>query len=331
MNKMGKRVHSIEALRFLLMLLVAVWHFDSGMGQMQHGYLAVDVFFILSGFFLYRSATKREAANSLDYTWNKVKRFYPETIVVLVPLLVISWSRVLKEPHRLLNDLFFVTSSSVFGGGWNAPLWFLHIMILSGALLYPLCKNWPRISIPALLPSVFLFPMTYLLNIGDGRLECSGVIGPFDCSLLRGLSEMSLGILAAVFWERKGNSIMDSKEGQWLVNILSLVGILGVITLVFIHPDYDRYVLLFAVFVIIGCMDSRCILNKLPWPRLWDYLGSLSFEIYLVHFAIMKVLVRYLGNGYDGWLFTAYLVAVFLTAMILRWFCIRVLKINVAR
>lgn len=331
MNKMGKRVHSIEALRFLLMFLVAVWHFDSGMGQMRHGYLAVDIFFILSGFFLYRSATKREAANSLDYTWNKVKRFYPETIVVLVPLLVISWPRVLEEPHRLLNDLFFVTSSSVFGGGWNAPLWFLHIMILAGALLYPLCKNWPHISIPALLPSLFLFSMTYLLNIGDGRLECSRVIGPFDCSLLRGLSEMSLGILAAVFWERKADAVMNSRGGRGLVNALSLLSILGILTLVFIQANYDRYVLLFAVFVIVGCMDPRCILSRIPGAHVWNYLGSLSFEIYLVHFAIMKVFIRYLGNGYDGWLFACYLAVVFLSAVFLRWFYTRVIKMKAAR
>lgn len=331
MKNENNRVLPIEALRFLLMLVVCIWHFNSGMTLMHHGYLAVDFFFILSGFFLYQSATKKGAKSSLDYTLNKIKRYYPETIVVLLPLLIISWPRVLEEPHRLVNDLFFVTSSSVFGGGWNAPLWFLHIMILAGTILYPLVKNWAKISIPVILPCIFLFAMTCLLNYGGGKLEIYGIIGPFDCSLLRGLSEMSFGILTAAFWQRKSENVLNHKYGTALLNAISILCSFAFILLTIIQPCYDRYILIIAFFVIIGCSVRVSILSSIFKSQIWGKLGSLSFELYLVHFAIMKVLVRYLGQGHDWWVFVGYIVTVFIAAIMLRWFYTKVLKMKAAR
>lgn len=313
------------------MLIVCIWHFDRGLGVMWHGYLAVDFFFILSGFFLYFSATKPQAKRTLDYTLDKVIRYYPETLIVLFPLLIVSWPRALEEPQRLLNDLFFVTSSSVFGGGWNAPLWFLHIMLLAGAILYPLVKNWRRVTITVLLPCLFLFGMTFLLNRDGGRLETGGIAGPFDCSLLRGLSEMSFGILVAAFWQMKSCAITENIAGRTCVNILSWICLAAILALLFIKPVYDRYILIFSPIVIVACYDANTALNRMFKSAVWDYLGGVSFEMYLVHFGIMKVFVRFLGRGYDGELFAVYLVAVFAASLLLRWVYTKVLKMKPAR
>ena len=97
--------------------------------------------------------------------------------------------------------------------------------------------------------------MTCLLNYGGGKLEINGIIGPFDCSLLMGLSEMSFGILTAAFWQRKSENVLNHKYGTALLNAISILCSFAFILLTIIQPCYDRYILIIAFFVIIGCLS----------------------------------------------------------------------------
>ena len=75
--------HSIEALRFLFMLVICCWHRYGSEGLFPHGYLAVEFYFILSGYLLYKSFSKPNSLSTIDYTLKKVERFAPEYLAVV--------------------------------------------------------------------------------------------------------------------------------------------------------------------------------------------------------------------------------------------------------
>lgn len=80
---MNTKSNSIEALRFIFMLIICIWHFDNVDG-IPNGYMGVEFFFVVSGFLLYYSAKKRNVVSTFDYTFAKIRRFAPEYIFVVV-------------------------------------------------------------------------------------------------------------------------------------------------------------------------------------------------------------------------------------------------------
>lgn len=79
---MAQKKNSIEAFRFLFMLMVCVWHYKN-VAYIAHGYMAVEFFFILSGLLMYFSVSKPNALGVFDYTLRKMKRFAPDCLFLM--------------------------------------------------------------------------------------------------------------------------------------------------------------------------------------------------------------------------------------------------------
>ena len=76
MTDQNNRNTAIEALRFIVMLQICLWHYHDGIGTMQAGFIGVEFFFILSGIFLYRTATRSQSPGILEFTLRKAGKFY---------------------------------------------------------------------------------------------------------------------------------------------------------------------------------------------------------------------------------------------------------------
>lgn len=85
-NKIG----SIEAMRFLFMLIICLWHYQGVNGFFSHGYLGVEYFFILSGILLFKSSQKQHAPTPIDYTCSKIKRFMPQYLTAMFLMFIVS-------------------------------------------------------------------------------------------------------------------------------------------------------------------------------------------------------------------------------------------------
>ena len=72
---MSKKIISVEAMRFIFMLIICLWHYQGPSGIFSHGYLGVEFFFILSGILIYQSVSKPSPIKPLDYTTKKSKDF----------------------------------------------------------------------------------------------------------------------------------------------------------------------------------------------------------------------------------------------------------------
>ena len=83
-----KRNYTVEFYRFITIIFIAVFHFGIQYTGKFHwpkgGYLGVEFFFILSGFFLMREANKdkikgeSDSKLSVNYLLSKLKRLYPD-------------------------------------------------------------------------------------------------------------------------------------------------------------------------------------------------------------------------------------------------------------
>lgn len=207
------RNHSVEALRFFFMLVICCWHNYANSGVFRHGYLAVEFFFILSGYLLYKSFSKQHSPSTIDYTLKKIKRFAPEYLIVVVFL----YMRQLVLPYflgkrdfnvtlmlKMFPEIVFLQDSGLYYGGMNYPLWYLSILLVGGGLLYALLKYDQRLALNIVFPWLCLLGYVYIFsNSSDGCIQVWGTDGASVMKLLRGVSGMSLGALLAYFFIRK--------------------------------------------------------------------------------------------------------------------------------
>lgn len=285
------RIVSIDFFRFLFMTQVCLWHLSSCMGIMKHGYIAVEFFFILSGYLLYKSSTKEKALGVFEYTWDKIQRFYPEVLIVTLPATIVYFVGYGPNLIPLFNSIFFLQNTGIYsGGGVNLSLWYLNVLLLGGGIVYAIIHNNRHLALTVVFPLIILFVYTYILKVNNGSLELFGTKLCFYIPLWRGIAGISLGCLLARLYEIK---LKNPVQGMTrILDVLSLMSIVGSFVIVFATNHGDSYALFFYSIIILSCFTSGTFVNRLLNHSIWSYLGKLSFEMLLVHMPIAQVFLK---------------------------------------
>ena len=97
-----ERNYSIDFLKILFALSIACGHFK---GSVLSSDLIVELFFILSGFFLVNSFySGKYHGDALSYTASRLKRIYPYYLLAFLILFISFKSADLLHPIRFLSD-----------------------------------------------------------------------------------------------------------------------------------------------------------------------------------------------------------------------------------
>ena len=148
----SKRIPQLEGLRFIMCCIIILSHFeflgDSEIfGDFYKTYLhnptlAVDYFFMLSGFGIYLSSKRPESSikGGLEFAVDKVKKIYPAYIVSLI--LGMAWvclitDGLIKTIAKLfifgITDLTLfqsITGMTMFSHSINGVCWFLSTLFI---------------------------------------------------------------------------------------------------------------------------------------------------------------------------------------------------------
>lgn len=350
----------LDGLRGVAALLVIVYHvfecFD--WTPVPHGYLAVDFFFVLSGFVI---------GYAYDSRWHEgltTGHFFKRRLIRLHPMVIIGaivgavcfflqgsvrwdgthvsagWVMVAMLMGLLMLPLWPGAAADVRGNGelfpLNGPSWSLFFEYI-GNILYALLLR--RLS-TRLLAAVTVLSGICLTGIAihDGYLGVGWSMA--DCGLWTGLVRMlfpySLGMLMArVFKPAKG-----AQGAFWTCSIIILV--VGCLPLTFGEVAswqnglYDALcvMLVFPSMVWLGASQSAI---GRPTHRVSHCLGQLSYPLYAVHYPLMYLFYAYIG--FDGSLVPiarmndVWPVAVAMPAvcLALAWACLRLYDLPVRR
>lgn len=287
----------LTSLRGIAAIWVMLYHLKEYIGLeilLKHGYLAVDFFFILSGFVLALTYQEKLCSSNsasrfsliIDFYVKRVARIFPLHIFVLLIMfcafLVIDWIK----PEDILTGRFsieaffqqlFLINNWGFSDRlvWNIPSWSISTEMMA-YLLFPLIiyssHRWSNVTktfvVVALMVLVALvFANAAAKNIGD-KIPQLG--------LLRCLVEFSLGIYVYSLYQKN-----EMHLSSWIVLVVAfiIVGI-GILTDV---PNYlyipISLLLIFYSFINIEERYIRPLFNPtLVW------LGDISYSIYLTHY-----------------------------------------------
>ncbi len=298
---MKNEIESWTALRAVAAIWIVLYHFkkhfDSELSihLIEKGYLAVDVFFVLSGAVMYHVYSNSIMDRQFQLSRFLLKRFariYPVHFVTMIASVIVllggsAIGLATPPPYDLVSAVTYNTLL-LHGHGaldqltLNYPSWSISAEATAYIGFFPLCLF--AIKIPARLSFFFggvLFLTCSALfqllqptawQVDDHRISLTEIT--YEFSIFRILPEFVLGLLVV----RTAQFYRSCNIGlSWIV--LSSTGMLA-----FAYADIDSGFVI-ASAAMIGFLY---IIDAKPY-RFSIYLGTISYSIYMVHALVEMV------------------------------------------
>lgn len=316
----------LDGLRGVAALLVVLFHlfeiFSGGNHVKQiinHGYLAVDFFFLLSGFVL---------GYAYDDRWKKMtlKEFFKRRIIRLQPMIIVG---------SLIGGLLFYSQISPglgWGGIQNVPLWKMLLVMLIGLTLFPVGKGldirgwnemhplngaaWSlffeyvaNIVYALVLRKTTKLVLTILVILAAGTTiyyaftNANGdIIGGWA---IDDPTQLKIGFIRLTFPFLAGLLMARVCKLRYTKNAFLMASLFLVIFLSMPHLGGEdnvwnrafECVCLIFVFPLVIWIGAGGKVKGAKANKLCKFLGDISYPIYITHFPLVNVYMAYVTNN----------------------------------
>ena len=318
---------ALTGLRFVLGLWVILHHLTgdrmlldqwnrslpiAAQSLMRGGYLAVQSFFLLSGFVLMQSYanTRWNRQTLTKFAIARVARIYP---AYLLSLAIISWfvfefmlkpGRSISQKLSVLSDYAFVLQGwrDSLGVGWNTPAWSLSCEFFF-YLCFPFLLIWlgrgglPKVCLA--LAACLVVPI----------MLAHGGVPPF-WKPIHHLADFVAGIAAARLYSAISNSGRSFRRfGFWLSAAALAAGAAFII-----YPrvldgtlmNLNTVLRPINAALLIGLATGGGFIVRLLSTGVAGYLGKVSYSMYILHIPLLWWFSQYTtyryGSAAPGWI-----------------------------
>lgn len=298
-----------------------------------HGYLAVDFFFILSGFVLARAYEQRLEAGM------RIGKFFAARVFRLMPLsilgalagfavLLAKWTFFPEKVDELwqivlsgvLNLLLLPTP---FGGAasrqelfpGNGPLWSLFFEVVANVVWATLLFRWPTKRMAQVTLAMGACFAIAVASLGSANFGWDLHTAWFG--LLRVLVGFTIGCLI-----HRYTPVAVGSGSRFATYFVALV-LVALLSLPIQSDVYDAACAL-VVFPALVAFAARVDVLERSQQRLWAFLGDLSYPLYVLHFPVLLVasgLAQVLGPRLSP---AVIAVGAFATSASLAWIALKV-------
>lgn len=341
-NTNGFRV-DIQGLRGIAVLLVVLYHLD--VHWLSGGYIGVDIFFVISGYLitghLIESLDSRRFS-FLDFYARRVRRIIPASLFVLFITTVLSCllmpplllPKILKESIAtalyIPNIFYAYQQTDYLAETTLSPLlhyWSLGVeeqfYFIWPLLLFACWRYWGNKKNYLFLIMSVVILLSFLANL---YLTTTSQSWAFFLVFTRAW-ELGAGGLLAFALKKNLFSIRDSGA-----RIAALSGWMGVALLGYCAVFYNENTVfpgIAAALPVAGAMlmlfagatsGSSSLLNKLMVNRPLQYLGMISYSLYLWHWPVI-IFTEEIWPDFSGAYFVVvlFVVSCILADMTYRW------------
>ncbi len=324
-----RSIDELTGLRGLAALWVALYHLrtllpaypDAVEAILGHGYLAVDIFFALSGFILYTTYFEKFRTLSprgyVQFVIKRLARIYPAHAATMLLFLMLPVAILLFSEAKDLGDRYdpgdYVLALLLVQNwgftdnlNWNFPSWSISTEFFAYLLFPFLALAFQRVLrsiVGGLIVSAAAYIAVFLVFDLNGEPSLSGSIPTLG--LPRCVLEFIAGMAAASLFARIGSNRRHAVGWAALAASAGLFASLG-----FGVQDY-------AVAPLAGSLLVAGLACELPAFRglrhkAAVYLGEISYSIYILHIFIRELFQFVLtdATGEMSWLVAALYVVV---------------------
>lgn len=293
----SSRSYSLDFLKILATIAIVFHHFQQTTGAVYEnsinfygswfywGYI-VELFFILSGYFLYKyiDVILNNDISLSSWCIRRGKRLLPMVAVsaIVYELILIAYKSVHNTDWFGIIPTIWGTIITALGiqEGWafpnpyvNYPVWYISVLLVCYLLFYLLTTLAKKLKC-----SPFYFYIAIII-LGCGT-QTYGLSYPLlNSQIARGYYSFFWGLLLAHFIRTYGITYKT---------VISSSLILSFFTVVFVrYPNYAQsnlvFLLTFLVYPSIIILFETKHAKKIFQHKFWGVLGDICFNVYLWH------------------------------------------------
>ena len=325
MTKSSKpRNNIVELFRFIYSLLVLGYHVqfsysDEEVDPFENGALAVEFYFLLSGYFLARSLEKLikdEKTTFIKKVYNFMKNkitslLNVHILSIIVVIIIIAcfdtklfWDKFLPG----IPSIFLVQMIIVWSGDFNKaliiPEWYLSAMLICMLFMVIIflliCKKLKGIYATIILVGIVII-ITLITGLSTSWKFNENIL--YD---IRAWGEMCIGMFSYYLSIYVKNKTYENFTNI-LLKIIEIIGyglpvIFGIIP---ISLNYQVYLMMITVIcefcaIFITFAEKGNIIKNERINMIFGYLGAISLPIYLFH-PIIITLIDYISKDIQKW------------------------------
>ena len=294
----------VEVLRFIASLAIAVYHFEwlciGAPKYFNHLYIFVELFFVISGFFLVFNIEKsekntQEKSDGITYVVKQIKKLYPMYFLAFLIIFIIKNVNVSSMTQLIQNFWsakweILLLQSIIIGQGTTFNLGgapeFISALLFSSFLLHYIVKNHRESFITFIGPAIITCGLGFIIT-KYGNLSQWGTFNIVVSSgVIRALVDMSVGAWFALVVYPKVSKLSNTKKtfhlGLIILSLLALVILKNHIS----YADLIIYIFIFAYMI--------CLLNSIRNSNTFNsflvFLGEMSYPIFLFHYPVLYLM-----------------------------------------
>jgi peptidoglycan/LPS O-acetylase OafA/YrhL len=287
----GDRFTALDSWRGIAACMVVLYHVRvhshlSDLQLVQHAYLFVDFFFVLSGFVIAASYQERLAGGFGigRFMLLRFGRVYPLHLAVLAAYLGVELARnpglAPDASFALLTHLLLIHGIGVFDSQfWNVPSWTISTEFFAYLAFALAVAALGRRVLIVVAAALVLFPV--LIYIGHGNMDARGY------ELMRCLYGFAAGVAAWHLFRRFARSL---PAGTW-AELVATGAVAVFVSVAGFGPLSIAAPLVFAATVLVFASQRGAASRVLAWKP-FLFIGTVSYSIYMVHIFVARRVVE---------------------------------------
>ncbi|MFT3935910.1 MAG: acyltransferase [Chitinophagaceae bacterium] len=323
-NKLGTKPHYqiLDGLRGVAAIIVVIFHLAEPLASnhldnvINHGYLAVDFFFLLSGYVI---------GYAYDDRWNKltIGGFLRRRFERLQPLVILGMT---------LGAIgFYFTDSTVWPLIHTVPVWKLIVVMLIGWTILPVplsmdIRGWQEMHpLDGVCWSLFFeYIANILYAVGLRKLSnkaltvfvvLAGALllhfavtnpnGDVTGGWTLNAEQMRVGITRTIFpffagllLSRVAKPVYIKNAFLWcslLLAVVLLMPRIGGAAHLWANGLYEAFCIII-VFPLIVYIGASGVVRSKTEDKICSFLGNLSYPLYITHYALLYFYVGWVSN-----------------------------------
>lgn len=305
--KKTRRIGTIDFFKFIFAIIIVAYHAGSFYnaetgGLCSSGFIAVEFYFIVSGYLLAAKSGKYEGENvfaaDLHMLKHKILHIFPYMLLAVIAsniFYMVGRFQAATLAHNLLfsvSDLFGLQMLGFPLFTATGVSWYISSLFFVSFLIYPLlCKN-RQLFTKYIAPISAVLIFGYIAKTG-GNLNVSGKRWGVVCSgLLRGYADIAVGCIA---YEVKLYFDRDECKKRFTFACLEITGYVVTVCYAIFHGNADArdfFIVPLLLLSVAISFSNKSVLARVFNRSVFNMLGAFSLSIFLNHYFVKENLPR---------------------------------------
>lgn len=273
------------------------------------GYIAVDYFFMIAGFFLLFTFKDMPV---IDFIKKKICRFWPLMCFLFILYLLLSFTDAIKiEWSANFISLFFLENIGILTVKKSSLgiTWFLSSLMFSSIFYYYLFKHYKRDNVNLVVCILTFFVYIFCFQASGGaiksRFDTFNYF--FNIGFMRAIAGMGFGIIIYNIYEY----FKKQKFIKTTTNFISMTLLEGVLLFfVLYNTGFHRYAFKDKICLLLGFASlfllfllKRGFFSKILNNKKLATLGNYALSIYLLHPFVLLIYNLFVYKQYAAYIY----------------------------